>query len=155
QYHPFDDQLVTFAVSRESARVRVDDVLTSQLSGDIWRYWRAVQEPLSALEEYAPLGTRLAATLLDPLADELSAHDRVVVVPYGTLAMLPFHALPRGDGVLADRHVVSYLPAVSAVLGRLPAPVADGPALVVGGLDYDLDRGLPPLPGTAVEARAV
>ena len=154
QYHPFDDQLVTFALSRESAAVHVADVPTARLNADVWRYHRAVRSPLSSPAELA-VGADLAATLLGPVADELSAHDRVVVVPYGTLAMLPFHALPFGDGVLADGRVVSYLPAVSAVLGRPPGPVADGPPLVVGGLDYDLDSGLPALPGTRLEVRRV
>ena len=48
----------------------------------------------------------------------VAGHERLVVVPYGGLAAVPFHLLPLGAGIVADEHVVSSLPAASLA----PAP---------------------------------
>jgi CHAT domain-containing protein len=155
EYHAFDDQLVTFALSRDSVDVRTASLPTAELSAKVHRYHAMVSSRLSATADWEQYGADLAAALLDPVGAELTDHERVIVVPFGSLAMLPFHSLPFAGGDLGGQRVVSYLPAASAVLGRLEPTVATGPALVLGGLDYPLDGDLPPLPGTAVEARRI
>lgn len=103
---------------------------------------------------------RLAEVLLDPVADLLRDHERVVLVPSGPLALVPFAALPFGGDVLGANHVVSFLPSASALLhlaGRPGGSTPDlaRPALVVGDPAYDPRRGLCRLPGARAEARQV
>lgn len=54
--------------------------------------------------------TRLSEMLWRPLRVSAS---RVIVVPHGPLHSLPFSALPSGDGMVIDRHLVSALPSAS------------------------------------------
>ncbi|WP_242888180.1 CHAT domain-containing protein [Actinomadura litoris] len=82
----------------------------------------------------------LADLLLGPVAPELDAARRVVIVPGGALAYLPFEMLPFRDGPLGDRAVVSYVPSAT-VLGELAGRTrrpAGGPFLGVG-----LEESLP------------
>ncbi len=79
---------------------------------------------------YAGPARDLARRLLDPVAAELSAARRVVIVPDGALHYLPFEALPVRDGggasyaelpYLVRELEVSYAPSISA-LQRLRDP---------------------------------
>jgi CHAT domain-containing protein len=75
---------------------------------------------------------RLADHLLAPIAGQLRA-SRLVVVPHGLLHHLPFHALPWGDGWVADRFEVVYAPS-AAVYGycRNKQTSGKGEASVLG-----------------------
>lgn len=156
QYHAYDDRIVFFVLTADSADVRVTAAGTAELTGDARRFHRLVADPASTPPDRQRLGAALATTLLEPVAAELDAHDRLIVVPFGGgLSVLPFHALPWGDGELGSgSRVVSYLPAASVLLNRFDRAPATGPPLVVGDPDYAAG-GLRPLPGTGVEGRAV
>src|SRR5690606_31559404 len=69
----------------------------------------------------------LAEQLLDPVAEVLTGHRRLLVVPSGPLHHVPVHALPfRGRPLLAT-HIVSYLPMAAAVLrSRVTSAHTDG-----------------------------
>lgn len=92
---------------------------------------------------------QLADQVLSPVREHLDGH-RLVVIPHGLLHQLPFHALPWGDGWLADRYEVVYAPS-AAVYGfcRRKRTGGAGAAAAVFGLP-DADA-----PGIADEARAV
>jgi CHAT domain-containing protein len=157
QYHVFDDELVGWAVTRDSARVLVRSCPTVALTAQVRRFHRALARPQSAEPGQAVLGRELADLLLVPFDADLQAADRVLVVPHGPLAVLPFHVLPWAGDVLGAARTVSYLPAAS-VLSRDPAPPrvgVDAPTLVVGDPAYAPHRGLSRLAGAAVEAQAV
>lgn len=100
----------------------------------------------------------LAAALLQPVASVLEGHSRVLVVPFGALHAVPFHALPFSGRPLVESHVVSYLPAASLLSGqRVDATLDGGGAVVVGDPAFEpaAHPGLRRLPGASVEARAV
>ena len=89
---------------------------------------------------YGAVATRLAERLLDPVAAEIRAADRLLIVPDGALHYLPFEALPLGlNATNAYAEVpflvlakdVSYAPSVST-LQRLRA--ADNDADDASGL---------------------
>jgi CHAT domain-containing protein/Tfp pilus assembly protein PilF len=77
----------------------------------------------SAEREYRAAAANLHADLIAPLASSLKGASRVVVVPDGVLAYLPFETLvPLGAGasLLIEQFDVSYAPSAS-VLGQLLA----------------------------------
>lgn len=63
---------------------------------------------------------RLYAALLEPLAQRLAGHERIVIVPYGALHYLPFHLLDSGGEYLIERHEVVVLPAAGLATRRSP-----------------------------------
>ncbi|MFE8015646.1 CHAT domain-containing protein [Streptomyces antibioticus] len=91
----------------------------------------------------------LARLLLDPVADLIPPGQRIVVVPEGPLLYLPWEILPSGDGVLADRHVVSYAPSVTVLsaLRAAPARPEGEPARPFAGFGVVAGGGSP-LPGS-------
>src|SRR4029453_258137 len=100
----------------------------------------------------------LAGVLLDPFKDLFATHQRVIVIPFGPLSAVPFHALPFEDQPLGATHVVSYLPAAS-LLGQtaLDDPLSGYGAVVVGdpAFNPDTNIGLRRLPGAQLEATIV
>ena len=101
----------------------------------------------------------LTAALTDVLAgawaEELGDRERVVVVPHGVLAGLPFHLLEPAGGPLAATHVVSYAPSAAHVPRLAGGGPPAGASFVLGDPAYGPATGLPALPGSAVEAWAV
>ena len=152
QYHCWNDELVSWALTDGGLQVRRAPVDTKLVASDGRRFLRA-----SAGEggPHPDGAERLGALLLDPWSALLEDRERVVLVPHGALSGVPIHLLGPAGAVLADRHVVSYVPA-SSLLPALAAP--DGPAIaarpvLLGDPAYDPGRGLPALPGSGVEAR--
>jgi CHAT domain-containing protein/tetratricopeptide (TPR) repeat protein len=134
-------------------------------------------------DEAEELGVRLREVVFDPVAAHFPAAAEsprpLIIAPDGSLAKLPFAALPIGPAaVLLDDYVISYLPAGRKLLDRPPAGQA-GPALVIAGPDFDLglaepnpgdrggylddgfdhggfdDGGFPPLPASRAEGALV
>lgn len=120
----------------------------------VHQLWRACADGSPGSE-----AADLATILLDPVRECVAAHRRVVIIPFGPLNAVPFHALPFDGGLLADEHVVSYLPTAALLLEGTPfdAPIADGRSLVVGDPAFDSSAypDLERLEGSAVEARYV
>lgn len=97
---------------------------------------------------------KLYDLLLAPIAHYLPAPGgHLIIVPYGPLHTLPFHALSDGEQFLVERFPVSYLPASSLLtLAEPPSPPAvssSAPPLVFG------HSGKEQLPYTLAEARAL
>jgi CHAT domain-containing protein len=155
QYHVAGPhELLIFTVTADGAQVRTVAADTRLLGVNVRLFHRTVVDITSTPAQRVKLGTALADTLLAPVADEVTAHDRLVIVPHGPLAVLPFHVLPWAGDELGAGRVVSYLPAVAAVLRQRPAAVAGGAALIVGDPAYS-PLGPRRLPGTGVEAHAI
>jgi CHAT domain-containing protein len=157
QYHAFDDELIAWAVTSQDAQVTRNDAVTSLLTAQVRRFHRNVASRSSSRGQREDLGRTLAGLLLDPFVRELEDHERVVLVPHGPLAVLPFHLLPHDRDVLAASHVVSYLPAASILAAgtRELRVGGDAEALVVGDPAYAPGRRLRRLPGAGIEAVAV
>ncbi|MFC8666616.1 CHAT domain-containing protein, partial [Streptomyces sp. NPDC057199] len=163
-HHLFDDSLVGWAMTRD--RLLVEHVTSppdhGKLAHHVVATARRFRDWCAAAVGSGPAeadGRRLAEWLLRPFAASLQQCRRVIVVPPATLALLPFHALPWNGDVLGAAHEVSYLPAAAGLTRRL-AQQPDRPwtelgALLVGAPASDPRRGLPELPGTAVETAEI
>ena len=109
-----------------------------------------------------------------PIAQAIRAggYNRLLVLPWGGIAAMPFPALQLGEaGLLAEQAAVVMLPDIDALLalatplGTPPPPPArfrlaealSGHQLVVGNPAYAPFAGepLPDLPGAGAEAKAV
>lgn len=156
QFHAFDDALICWAITNSGAEMEHRSVPTPMLTAHTQRFVRALADPGSTAEERAAAAAPLRG-LLEPFAETIDDHRRLVIVPHGPLAALPFHALPFGDSDLATTHVVSYLPAASVVPRSDAAARTFGrgaTTLVLGDPAYAPGR-LRGLPGAAVEAVAI
>ncbi len=123
EYFPLRDRLVAFCVAAKSTRVQVYHLLVKFLQIKRW------QQRLQTNLKTAPHSTashiphlirhaqaalqHLYASLLAPLAGQLAAFERLIIVPHGSLHYVPFHALFDGEKYLIETHQVSYLPASS------------------------------------------
>lgn len=150
QYHAYDDRLVAWAVTPNSARVVVERYATADLTAAAFVFHRAASRRGVPSARLAELAAPLAPLLL-PFAGELQRCDRVVVVPHGPLTSVPFHLLPFAGGPLGSAHrPVSYLPAASVAPDR-PTGVRAGARVFIAG-DPAYGGGLTALPGTRQEA---
>ncbi len=105
---------------------------------------RVAARRLGVIDVAAPREV-LAARLLEPFREEITAARSLRVVPYGSLREVDFHALPwDGDILLAARDVVYGLDLTSAT----PPGGAGTRALVVADPRGDL-------PGARADSRAV
>lgn len=59
------------------------------------------------------LACKLYDLLLRPIQTHLPIDGRLIIVPYGPLHLLPFHALHSGAGYLIEQCEVAYLPAAA------------------------------------------
>lgn len=75
---------------------------------------------------------QLYGLLVAPIEADLAGHDRLIIVPHGSLHYLPFHALHDGQGHLLERFTISYLPGASLLPHIRPAPLEAAGALVMG-----------------------
>ncbi|HSR68124.1 MAG TPA: CHAT domain-containing protein [Acidobacteriota bacterium] len=108
----------------------------------------------------------LAAQLLDEVLRRHPSPSRLLMVPDGTLALLPLEALPDGqDSLLLERRAVGYLPAAS-LLGRLPpverqlwpwqrSLVAFGDPVIPQRAPGESEESWPGLPYSATEVRLI
>lgn len=136
EYGVVDDELFACVVERDAVHVqrrlaRWPQVLEAQralrFQLESLRHGRALMQrhlPLLQARVDAHLG-HLRAALWQPLAQRLGAAARVLVVPHGVLAAVPFAALPEGNGRLGDRLQVAVAPsarlAQRALARRAPA----------------------------------
>ena len=122
EYFLAGDELFVFSVTRDEARV-----VRRAVSAEKIRHWmQRFQFHLSKYErgdvrnpELALRATRAnLQELADALLGDLDAPttSRLVLVPHGLLHHVPFHALPWGDGWVADEFKLTYAPS-AAVYG--------------------------------------
>lgn len=110
---------------------------------------------------------RLHSLLIEPIADLLPTDpsDRVIIIPQGSLFLVPFAALQNSDRqYLIERHTLMTAPAIHVLAltqsdgdrRDRPASLADLPALVVGNPVMPAlgtpPEPLSPLPNAEVEA---
>ena len=101
----------------------------------------ALREPIVWGENWDAQRLALTRLLSAPVAAELATlppGTRLTVVPHKVLAEVPFAALGDTPGAWGERWSLSYLPSLSVTrnLSARPLP-AEGPMLVVGGLEGD------------------
>jgi CHAT domain-containing protein/tetratricopeptide (TPR) repeat protein len=98
--------------------------------------------------------------LIQPIADYLpkSANERVVLIPQGSLFLIPFQALQTSTGeYLIQKHALAIAPSIqvlSLTQRRRRQPSTAKVALVVGNPEPMPDN-LSPLPGAEAEAKQI
>jgi CHAT domain-containing protein len=158
EYFLGDDHLLIWALTSTECRGWREEVDTLALGGIIRRLHAGWQgNSYRGAELVARDAADVAARLLGPVQSLLDDHDRVLVMPFGAMHLLPFHALPLHGRPLGASHVVSQLPAASLIprLAGRPRPRRDGSVLVVGDPATDPARHLRRLPGAHLEAVTV
>ncbi len=121
-------------VTRDASRLAVIEGRQA-IEKELAAFLARVATPTSSLEEIVSLGGPLRDRLLGPFDAELAGRSRIVICPCGSLARLPFEALPEarvpGDDsaprFLLDRFETSYATSAS-VQAWLAAQAARAPA---------------------------
>ncbi|MCU0508270.1 MAG: CHAT domain-containing protein [Anaerolineae bacterium] len=160
EYFRVRGQLVAFVVTRDEVRAVT---LPAPLSEIEWMLQllqlnlRAVAaQPGTAPRRLEGAALNLCRALyrglFAPLAElpgrPLDGARELIVVPSGALHYLPFHALHDGEGYLAERYHVGYLPSAD-LLGRMRRRAAQG------GSPFVLGRSEGGLPHAVSEAQRV
>jgi CHAT domain-containing protein len=151
EYHVVGRDLIGCCVSRSHVKGRYLR-LPSRIEGSVSRLLAACRNGNAGNE-----AGELAERILDPFARELADCARLIVVPFGALNAVPFHALPLRGALLGENRVLSYVPA-AAILLRHPLDRAiEGSVLAVGDPAFDqvTHPHLRRLPGASIEARAI
>ncbi len=126
---------------------RIDTAVSTLVAG------LSTPEPLDRVRRYA---RALDELVFAPVRDVLGRGTRLIVVPNGDLALVPFAALLDREGRwAAERFEISYV--------NIPAELADwstprprpGASLVVAGPQCPPEIPCTPLPGALAEGKAV
>ncbi len=113
EYFVADDKVYIFCIGQQLFFAKSVDIPGKELERLVRQYMRIVQNPRSPrarlLEDR---GARLYDLLVRPVDDVIERFDNVVVVPFGILYYLPFHALVMETGdsreYLIERKRISY-----------------------------------------------
>jgi len=155
-----------------AVRSRTGEVLVHPLADDVRRLRQA-------LDEHPGLGRDVAREAQEALLDigqrvlgpgdlaralqrlHASGYDHLLVVPHGPLHYVPFHLLPLGNGIVADRFTVTVLPNRALLTGRRgdSTTFARERQAGTGAIGLTFANGvpfdLPPLPDSAPEVTEV
>lgn len=151
------DGVTVFIVTRDGMKQRSWTTSIAELRTGIARLREALADPDSDEHELRASISLVSDRVLHPALEALAPGvERLVIVPTGPLAYVPFQVLTTRAGVpLIERLEISYLPNAGSLelLGRRgrerPGTLFVG---ALGGLSVE---GLDPLPGTLAEARAI
>lgn len=123
EYFPVKDRLVAFCVAAESPHIQVYHLPAKFIRIKRWQQHFQVNlktvlrstasHMLHLIRNAQTTLQHLYRNLLAPLAKQLAAFRRLIIVPHDSLHYVPFHALFDGEKYLIETHEVSYLPASS------------------------------------------
>ncbi|WP_313558595.1 CHAT domain-containing protein, partial [Miniimonas arenae] len=134
EYLTTSDEVLGWAVTREGVRTATVPCPRRELA----ELTRRLHASCAAGHADPAALAQVSELVLGPWRAELDTHERVVVVPFGSLAVVPFHVLRTGGVPLAATHVVSYaLRATDAFGPDGEAPVRARRPLVVGDPAFD------------------
>lgn len=153
---PASTALVSFArtgeaylalVLRHAHDVAVVDLGPARRLDDAVAAWRAALDPRErtraprARERHEAqareAGAQLTHSLWRPLERHLGNVSRVLLVPDGALALMPFAALPLAHGYLVEHGPTLHLLTSERELAPRPARPTRTTLVAVGGADYD------------------
>jgi CHAT domain-containing protein len=146
------ERLFVFTLTRQYTRVRVVPVRAAEIEARVRLARQLLGDPTARPEEAdAVLGT-LSQWLLGPVAAGVDGVRRLVLVPHGALAYLPFGALKTPAGkYLVERYSLVHLPSASFATRGRTGPSPEGGAVKVTALAPQPRD----LPATALEVSAV
>ena len=145
--------LYSFLLTSDSAHIASLPVPTAVLNRRVTRLRELIENPDADSGELAAREEQVYRWLIEPHEETIDQLNRLVILPYGVLAYLPF-AMLGGDRPLVDRVELSYAPS-AAVLDHLLAepPAVVRTAIVFG--DPHPDDDLLAMPHASVEAQRV
>ena len=114
EYFISPEELYVFCIGREYFLARSTAIAETELNTLVSRFVRACQEPPSGGPDERLLGQarRLYDVLIAPVKDVVAKYETVVIVPFGPLYYLPFHALVTDESgkpeYLIERKRISY-----------------------------------------------
>ncbi|KAL2788247.1 CHAT domain-containing protein [Aspergillus keveii] len=145
-----------------------NDGMVRLVDNELEEYWlgRVAKEFHDACDQgrMTPHGEQLSNLLLGPFTDLLEGYTRVIIVPHGSLHLVPFHVLPFKETPLVASHVVTYLPSSSIIRfilqkqtkTRAQSVLALGNPSSMKMTDRNnMTVSAPPLRGAGREAKAV
>jgi hypothetical protein len=110
------EQLFVFTVTRQYTRVRVVPVRAADIETRVRLARHMLGDPTAQPEEAEAVLEPLRRWLLGPVAAGVDGVRRLVIVPHGALAYLPFGALKTvGGRYLVERYSLVHLPVVAPV----------------------------------------
>ncbi|GAC1400159.1 MAG: hypothetical protein NVSMB49_11780 [Ktedonobacteraceae bacterium] len=118
-YFLYQEKLIVFLITAEGLSVHelpLDRALLERLLVLLPTHleptsWPDPQNPPQ--QAILRLLQKLRAVLLSPIENMMQSFNHVIIVPYGILHNVPFHALYDGTRFLIEQFQVSYLPASS------------------------------------------
>lgn len=150
EYLAVGEDLLMWAVTRQSMVAEHRPITSRGLIATVRTYHRQCADGHGD-------GKSLAELLLVPVAEAIRASERIIIVPFGPLNLVPFHALPFDGKPLGLSRAVSYAPNAWHIArnGGLDRALTIRRSLVVGDPAHDEERGLSRLSGSRIEAECV
>jgi len=147
------ERLFVFTLTRERARAVTVPVPGAELEARVRLARAMLADPRVLPENAAAVLHVLSRWLLPPGDSALAGISRLVIVPHGVLAYLPFSALVMPDGrYLIERYSLAHLPSASfAARGETSVPSEAGRPVQLTALAPQPGD----LPATALEVRAI
>ena len=147
------ERLFVFSLTREDVRVQVVPVRAVDVEARVRLARQLLADRTTSPEDAEPVLRALSQWLLGPIADGVDGVRRLVLVPHGALAYLPFGALRAPDGkYLVERYSLVHLPSASFGGRRAtdlsPEVVADVEVTALAPLPSEL-------PASALEVGAI
>ena len=96
EYFISPEELYVFCIGKDFFLARSTAIAEPELNTLVNRFLRLCQEPPSGgTEKLMPLAKQLYQVLVSPVDDIIEKYETIVVVPFGILYYLPFHALVK------------------------------------------------------------
>lgn len=145
QYFPTEKKLYFFVVSRNTFRLRTLDIEKAKLDEMALNYVSKVRQ-LSHLEPQ--LAKELYDVLIKPVAPDIASSQQLVLIPSGSLNLLPFGALLGEKRLVQEKRLVELAKTTDflRISAEKPRPISRAVAFANATLD---------LPGTEKEGEAV
>ncbi len=131
----------------ELRRIELGPAAAIETAIDGWRTTigapvrRGVTKPSETDEA---MGETVRRLVFDPLREAIGEAATLIIAPADALYLLPFGALPDGEGALGDRYRISYRLGLAELTIEHPTELAPPSLLALGGVDYDRkDEALP------------
>jgi CHAT domain-containing protein len=144
--------LFVFSATRQQTRVQVIQVEAAAVEAGVRLARQLLADPRGETGASESVMGTLTRWLLAPVTAGWEGVRRLIIVPHGVLAYVPFGALKTPDGrFLVERYSLVHLPAASFAVGTTAPPVESGSAVALTALAPLPDD----LPATELEVRAV
>lgn len=112
QYYYLEEEFLAWAITNQGiVKAIMEKSDTRKLSKKISDFHTACanQKNWEHLESY------LTDNFLKPFADILNEKENLIIIPFGSSHILPFHVLKWKNKHLIETHTISYLPSASAL----------------------------------------